>query len=329
MRVLAACLVLLCLAPAALADCRGVNMLDALARTDPAAHAAIVAGAEATPNAEGRLWRVDRPGLPPSHLFGTFHTAEAVATVPDAAWAALGDARIALLELGAAEQNAMQARLSGDRAFAFDDAAPPLARRLGPADLAVVAKALAARGIPLETADRMRPWMLYSLLAVPACHLRAQPAGAPPLDAVMTRRATAAGIPHAGLESYEEAVAAFRRLPPERLLALLVDAGALFEHEEDIFRTHLDLYAAGRLATIDAFARWLSTRPPSGAGAAALYDEVMAELIGSRNRAWLDPIEAELARGSAFIAVGALHLPGAGGLVALLGASGWTLTRLD
>ena len=331
MRLVAACLALLAwaLAPAALAACRGANMLDVLAHTDPAAHAAIIARAEATPNAEGRFWLIDRPGLAPSHLFGTFHTDQAVATVPDAAWAALARARVALFELSAAEQDAMQARLAGDRAFSFDDAGPPLSRRLDPESLAVIARALAARGVPLETADRMQPWMLFSLLALPACHLQALAAGATSLDDVMTARATAAGIPHAGLESYEAALTAFRRIPPERFVAMLVDTAEMVDREEDIFRTNLELYAAGRLATIDAFARWLSTRPSSAAGSGALYDEVMAELVGARNRAWLAPLEAELARGGAFVAVGGLHLPGPEGLVALLRARGWTVTRLD
>jgi uncharacterized protein YbaP (TraB family) len=331
MRLLAACLALIAsaLAPAAHAACGGANMLDTLAHTDPAAHAAIIARAEATPNGEGRLWRVERPNVAASHIFGTFHTDQAVATVPDAAWAALADARIALFELSAGEQAAMQARLAGDRAFAFDDDAQPLSRRLDPDGLAVIARALAARGIPLAAAERMRPWMLFSLLALPACHLQAMAAGASSLDAVMTRRAAQAGTPHAGLESYEAAVHAIRRIPPERLLALLADSGALFEREEDVFRTTLDLYAAGRIAAIEAFARWLATRPPSGAQAATLHDEVMADLIGTRNRAWLGTIEAELGRGGAFVAVGALHLPGADGLVALLRDRGWTLARLD
>jgi uncharacterized protein YbaP (TraB family) len=304
-------------------------MMESLARTDPAAHAEILARAAATPNGEGRFWRIDRPGLAPSHLFGTFHTEQAVATVPPAAWVALDAARIALFEVSAAEQDALRARLAADPAFAVDEAAPPLGRRLDPDGLAVIARALSDRGIPLERADRMRPWILYSLLAVPACHLRAQAAGATTLDAVMIGRATEAGVPHAGLEGYEAAVGAFRRMPPPRFLALLVEAGGLFEHEEDIFRTHLDLYAAGRIAAIGAFARWLSTRPPSGPDAAALYDELRAALIDARNRAWLGPLEAELARGGAFVAVGALHLPGADGLIELLRARRWTVTRLD
>ena len=339
MRLLAACLALATglvacgLAPVALAACGGANMLDVLADTDQAAHAAIVARAEATPNAEGRFWRIERhatsSGSAPSHLFGTFHTDQAVATVSPAVWQALDGARIALFELGAAEQDAMQARLAGDPAFAFDEAAPPLNRRLSPAGLATVARALAARGIPLDHAQQMRPWMLFSLLALPACHLEALAAGATPLDDAMAARATAGGIPHAGLETYEAALAAFGRIAPDRLLAVLVETSALGEREEDIFRTNLDLYAAGRLAMIDAFGRWLSTRPPSGPGSAALYDEVKAELVDTRNRAWLDPLEAELAEGGAFVAVGALHLPGSAGLIELLRARGWVLTRLD
>ncbi len=312
-------------APAS-AACAGANMLDVLAHTDPAAHTAIVARADATPNAEGRFWRIERPEADPepapSYLFGTFHTDQAGPTVPDAAWQALDGARMALFELSADEQDAMQARLAGDRAFAFDANGPPLSRRLDPAGLAVIARALAARGIQLDDgAERMQPWMLFSLLAFPACHLEALAAGATSLDNVMADRARAAGIPQAGLETYEASLAAFRSIPPEQLLAMLVDTGALLEREEDIFRTNLELYAAGRVAMIDAFGRWLSTRPPSRPDSAELYDQVMAELIGTRNRAWLSPLEAELARGGAFIAVGALHLPGEDGLIALLRAA--------
>jgi uncharacterized protein YbaP (TraB family) len=331
MRLLAACIALLvwASAPAASAVCAGENMLDALARSDPAAHAAIRARAAATPNGEGRFWGVERPGTPPSHLFGTFHTDQAVATVPPPAWQALGRARIALFELSAAEQAAMQARLAGDRAFAFDETAPPLSRRLDPASLAILGRALAARGIPLDQAERMQPWMLFSLLALPACHLETMAAGAMALDAVLAESASQAGIPQAGLETYEQALAAFHRIPPDRFLAMLVETSALLDREEDIFRTNLDLYAAGRLAEIDAFGRWLSTGPGSAPGSAALYDEVMNELIGARNRAWLGPLEDELARGGVFAAVGALHLPGREGLVELLRARGWTVTRLD
>lgn len=331
MRQLAACLAMLIwgLASPALAVCAGTDMLEALAETDAAAYDAIRARAAAIPNGEGRFWLVERPGTPASHVFGTFHTDQATATVPPPVWQALGRARIAIFELSAAEQDAMQARLAADRGFAFDDTAPPLSRRLDPADVAVLGRALAARGIPLDRAERMQPWMLFSLLGLPACHLRAMASGAPPLDAVLAESAAAAGIPQAGLETYEQALAAFREIPPDRLLSMLVDTSALLDREEDIFRTDLGLYGAGRIAEIDVFARWLSTGPGSQPGAGARYDEVMGELIGARNRSWLAPLEKELAKGGAFVAVGALHLPGDEGLIELLRARGWTVTRLD
>ncbi len=331
MRLLVACVALLAVAltPPARAACVGTNMLEELATSDPAALDAIRAQAAATPNGEGRFWKVERPGTPASVLFGTFHTDQAVGTVSPAVWQALGRARIAVFELSAAEQEAMQARLAGDRSFAFDDAAPPLSRRLAPDRLAVLTRALAARGIPLEQAERMQPWMLFSLLALPACHLQAMAGGASALDGVLADSATAAGIPQAGLETYEQALAAFRQIRPERLLSMLVDTSAQLDEEEDIFRTNLDLYEAGRIAEIDAFGRWLSTGPGSEPGAAALYDEVMDELIAARNRAWLGPLEDQLALGGAFTAVGALHLPGQAGLIELLRARGWRVTRLD
>jgi uncharacterized protein YbaP (TraB family) len=331
MRLLAASFLLLAIAhaPPAQAACRGTNMLDALARSDPTAYSAIVAAAGTTPNGEGRFWRVQRHGISPSHLFGTFHTDQAVATVPDDVWQALAAARLALFELSAGEREAMEARLASDPGFAFDRDAPPLSRRLDPGSLAVIREALGARGIPLEQAEQMRPWLLFSLLGFPACHLQALSAGARSLDEIMTDRAMAAGTPHDGLETYEGAIAAFGRVAPERFLAILVETSGLADREEDIFRTNLDLYAQGRIGAIDAFARWLSMRPPSRPEDAALYEEVMAELIGGRNRAWLDLLELELARGGAFVAVGALHLPGEEGLIGLLRARGWTVTRLD
>jgi uncharacterized protein len=334
MRLIAACVAVLAgvlvgaLAPPALAACMGSNMLDALARSDAVAYEAVRARAAATPNGQGRFWRIERSGTPASYLFGTFHTDQAVDTVPPPVWQALGRARIAIFELSAAERAAMQARLASDRAFAFDDAAPPLSRRLDAARLAVLRRALAARGIPLDHAERMQPWMLFSMLALPACHLRSMATGASALDAVLAESATAAGIPQAGLETYEEALAAFRRIPTDRLLSMLVDTSAQLDREEDIFRTNLDLYRAGRIAEIDAFSRWLSTGPGSEPGAAAIYDEVMDELLGARNRAWMAPLEDQLARGGVFAAVGALHLPGEGGLIELLRARGWRVTRL-
>ncbi|MEL6210526.1 MAG: hypothetical protein AAFR44_10180, partial [Pseudomonadota bacterium] len=74
----------LALAPAAAAEaCAGEDLLDRLARDDPAAHAAILAEGAAIPNGDARLWRIAIPGTdtPASHLFGTYHDTETLATL--------------------------------------------------------------------------------------------------------------------------------------------------------------------------------------------------------------------------------------------------------
>ena len=53
--------------------CTGKNVLDELREDDAAAHARVIAAAEDTENANAILWRLDKDGAPPSHLFGTMH----------------------------------------------------------------------------------------------------------------------------------------------------------------------------------------------------------------------------------------------------------------
>ncbi len=326
--VLLACLALASAPAPSPAACGGSDMLAALSQDDPATLAAIEGRAAAVPNGEGRFWRVERPGSAPSHLFGTFHTSAAAATVPDAAWTALDDARLAVFELDLDEQAATKARVARNPELAFDRSAPPLSSRLDAESLATVRTALTMRGMPGVLSEQMRPWMLFSLLSLPVCELQAQMMGAQALDAAMAQRAQEAGVPQQGLETFDDVIDAFDRIGPDVLLAMLTGGRAMLDIEEDSFRTGRDLYAAGRIAAIAAFSAWVTDRY-AGPGAAASMNTALAVLLDDRNAAWLPTLEDALEGGGAFIAVGTLHLPGEHGLVALLRDRGWTVTRLD
>jgi uncharacterized protein YbaP (TraB family) len=54
----------------------------------------------------------------------------------------------------------------------------------------------------------------------------------------------------------------------------------------------------------------------------------MEVLLDERNQAWVPKLAPELNKGGLFIAVGALHLPGEQGLIALLQAEGYKLKPL-
>jgi uncharacterized protein YbaP (TraB family) len=311
------------------AACVGANVLDALNETDPEIRSGIFAMAAAVPNGEGRFWRVEHPGGAPSYLFGTFHTPEAVGTVTPAIWSKLDAARIAIFEMSLEEQAAMEQRLATDPTFAFDPSAPPLSSRLTPDQLSILSEALATRGLSIQAAEQMRPWLLFTLLGFPACHIQAISAGNDPLDKEMALRAGERGIPVAGLETYEQALGAFKRIRAERFLTVMVETSAMVAEEEDVFRTNSDLYAAGHIAAINEFSIWLSEQQGVVSDSRALNTEIMAEILDARNRAWMPDLVRELRKGGAFVGIGALHLPGRVGLIELLRERGFTVTRVD
>lgn len=329
-RAAVACIAAALFFPAnALATCIGTNLIPELRADDPAAVDAMYAHAAEVQNGEGRFWKVERAGLTPSYLLGSFHAAEAVDTVNDRIWSKFAAAAHVVVEVDLEQQAAMEARMATDVAFSFDLEGPGLRARLDPAQEKAVSDALAVRGMALRDVDKMRPWLLASLLSFPACHLQAMAAGAQPMDTAMAEAALDRGAALSGLESYEAAVQAFRRVGPEVLLESIASTGDLSDKEEDVFRTNLELYADGQISAIAELGILLGERTTPDIDHRKLSEDVLAEILDTRNRAWMPKLTKILSDGDAFVIVGALHLPGEAGLVTLLRGEGFTVTRLD
>jgi hypothetical protein len=60
----------------------------------------------------------------------------------------------------------------------------------------------------------------------------------------------------------------------------------------------------------------------------AEFDQFNKEMLFDRNASWIAPIDAMVARGDAFVAVGALHLLGPGSVPDLLGKAGYKVARV-
>jgi len=312
------------------AACGGEDLMARLAAERPAAHEAILAGAAGIENGEGRLWRVERAGVPASHLFGTYHDTTAIGTMTAQVEAAFEEAGTLVVELTEDEMARLQARVASDPSFVFAAEGAGVAARLAPAELARAEAVLARRGLTVEMAERMQPWMFFSVMGIPACELEAMAAGAEVMDKALMTRAAAAGMPVVGLETYEEALGAFGGIDPDLAAELAGDALRLAEHEEDIRATMLGLYREGRIAAIDSFSDWLAAEEADRLPAEAVRvgDALEAELIDARNRRWMERLVPVLAAGGAFVAVGGLHLPGDVGLVTLLRGEGFTVARV-
>ncbi len=329
MRHLVVLISFLLLAPAAHAACSGTSLMERMQADHPEAFAEMQARADAIPNGRGRFWRIEADGTEPSHLFGTYHAAEAVETVPSQVWKTLEGAREAFFEMSPAEQDRLEKRVASDPEFSMSLQGAGWQVPGGRADRALVESALTSRGLTLEAARKFKPWLIFTLLGFPACHIQGLSAGEVPLDLVMAQRAEKARVRVDGLETYEQALGTFGALGTRDLTRLVVAQAALVPIENDVWQTMRDLYAEGEIGQIREIGDLISLSVGDVKPDRPLQDRLAARLLDKRNALWMPAIVRAVRRGNAFIAVGALHLPGEAGLIELLRAKGFEVTPLS
>ncbi|TWI36172.1 hypothetical protein IQ26_03126 [Mesorhizobium tianshanense] len=315
-------------ARAEIPDCAGADMLPALQKNDLAAYRKIETEAAATPNGKGLLWKLEKAGERPSFLFGTMHmTDPRVTTLPPAAQKAFDAADTLVIETTEVldQQKMMAALFKEPELMMFTDSTT-LSSLLSPDDAAAVNKALDARGIPLASVAKMKPWMLSAMVALPACELARRAGGAPVLDIKLAEDARASGKVVEGLETIADQLRAMASLPLAFHMKGLVDTLKLGDRMNDLNETMIVLYQRG-----DTGMFWPLFRAvlPGGENDLADYAAFEETMITSRNKVMIDHAGPILAKGNTFMAVGALHLPGAKGLVEDFRRAGYTVTGVD
>ena len=317
--------------------CTGENLVLSIGRTQPDAMARIDAVADATVYGSGRAFRLEKAGVAPSFMYGTMHVSDERATaLSDTVRAAIAGADVVALELKEiADPALMQAKMGGLVSQSLYLDGTTLGSRLDPKARETVEQALATRGpVPWMAAQRMRPWLLMAAMSVPACET-ARRKDLPIVDQLIAQIAAENGKPLVGLETIEGQVGILAGLPEPLMIRALTDVARLGARMDDVFETSVALYESGEIAKI-----WALMRDPAVAamvpddedGAAerrAGYAAFQREVIDRRNRDMVETLEPLLEAGNAFAAVGALHLPGEGGMLRLLEAKGWTVVPLD
>ncbi|MBZ7923516.1 TraB/GumN family protein [Ensifer adhaerens] len=309
------------------AECGGSNVLTALAKSDPTRFAALEAEAAAVPNGKGIFWKIEKDGIAPSWLLGTMHVTDPrVLALPTEAPAAFEAASTVIVESDEIidEKKSAAAILMRPDLTMFPDN-KTIADFLKPGDRERLEAGLKARGIPLTLVARMKPWMIASFVALPACEITRKATGASFLDKKIAEDAVSQGKALKGLESLIEQLAAMDSLPTELHLRALIETLALGKTIDDVFATMTDLYLAGDTGMIMPMMRAVDTTSSDDFG----YADFEQRIIVDRNRTMATRAEPILKNGAAFMAVGALHLPGKEGLVELLRAQGFTVTRAN
>ncbi len=309
--------------------CGGKDILVDMQKTDPAAYAAIVAEAEKTPNGRGTLWKIEKEGKQPSWLLGTMHLADPrVVAMPKGAKEAFANAQTVIVESDEItdEKKATGSLLAKPELTMFLDG-KSITDMLSKEDVAKLERGLKERGIPLNAVMKMKPWILSSFVALPACELARKAKGAEFLDMKLANDALKQGKHLVGLETVAEQLTAMSELPMTFHVQSLIEMLDMGDKMEDLMATMIDLYLKGEIATITPMMK--SIDPTKDKNSDDGYAAFEQRLITDRNHVMADRADHYLDEGGVFMAVGALHLPGNEGVIELLRKKGFTLSLVN
>ncbi|CAN7235013.1 TraB/GumN family protein [Phyllobacterium sp. LjRoot231] len=304
--------------------CVGRDLLAEMTKTDPAKLDALRKEAADTVNGKGLLWKIEKPGVKPSFLYGTMHlTDPRVLKLSDAAETAYQGADTIVIETDEVLDPKAPIKVMAETPELMMLVDGTTLDKLIPRDkLDTVETALSERGISLAAVNRMQPWMLTSMLAMPACEFARKKEGAAFLDIKLAEDAKAQGKRVAGLETIKDQLGAMTSLPAQFHIDGLIETLTLGPKLPDVFETMTVLYTQGDIGMIFPLMRSVSPDGSSGGN----YAEFEEKMVNARNRTMAERAVPIIDKGNAFIAVGALHLPGEQGLVSLLKSRGYTIT---
>jgi hypothetical protein len=289
--------------------------------------AAETARADDLVNGDGLLWRIEKPGLAPSYLFGTIHsTDESALEVARRAAQSINGAKVVATELGGPIDTIEKANITAATlASALDRDHDTFEGAVAPEDREKIEKFITELGYPAVFAHHVKPWFLVILTGLPKCEAERESLNLPEVDQFLAETARDLGVKVIGLETTEEQLAAIANLRPQVAATLLTLVARDPGLNDDLYATTLRLYRESRPAEIVAIADAVGGLSEAERAA---QDEFMRALLQDRNAIMAERAAPLLASGGAFIAVGALHLAGKTGLVERFRADGYTVTKV-
>jgi uncharacterized protein YbaP (TraB family) len=261
----------------------------------------------------GLLWRIETPGVAPSHLFGTYHSNDPrITTLPCPVQEAFDRSASYTMEVitnGAGIVSMAEAMFFSDGKSLKDVLGEPLYQ-----------ETLHAAGVS-ETGNtgginHMKPWAVLMTLSAP------REGRGLFLDLALQFSATQRGIPTYGLETMQEQIAVFNGMSLDDQIVLLRDAVQNAQLTQEVMQELTRAYLNGDL---NALLKLSEKYKPQDA---RIYNAMMDRLLVQRNANMAERMRERLKEGNAFVAVGALHLPGDTGLLRLLSNAGYRVTRV-
>ena len=259
------------------------------------------------------LWEISGNGLAqPSYLFGTIHLlCPDDIKITEAIKNAMSDAKQLVLELDLDEPGVMNAM---QQAAMMTDGTT-LNDLLSEEEYEKVGKYLQdSLSIPIQALNTMKPIMLSTLMYLDV--LDCQPGS---YEMNLTQLAQDQDKEVLGLEVVEDQVKAFDFIPLEEQSDYLVEAIEQYDKTISEISSMIEAYKNGQLSRLNDLTQE-SMKEMKGAEEA---------LLTSRNQKWIPSIENMAKEQATFFAVGAGHLGGAQGVIALLREQGYTVEAIN
>ncbi|MDW5416058.1 TraB/GumN family protein [Iodobacter sp. CM08] len=263
-------------------------------------------------NSNSLLWKIEKKGTPNSWLYGTAHVGDPrVTQLSPKTEAAFSDAKHVVTEIRLDFGMMME---MGKRMLTPE---PSLAQKIDTEHYQKLLPALEARGYPEVATAKLKPWGAAMLLMTPV-----RQSGQMPLDLLFAKMAIEGQKEYTGLETLDEQLSLFENIPEAKQIELLYTVLDQQEAMQQSYQQILDLYLKQDINGLAAFAEQDDIKMADQ----AWYKQWRFQLLEARNPRMAERLADKLKDGNAFIAVGALHLPGKMGLIQSLRQQGYRVS---
>ena len=191
-----------------------------------------------------------------------------------------------------------------------------LKNHVDPRTYAYLRRLFALANIPERNVAKFRPWYLALMLQSPALHGLSEDLG---VEEFLMKRAQAHSKPMIGLESTREHIEIFSGLSDRQSEAMLL---LTFIPSEKGSRESVDMVESWRRGDADAETRIFINGFRD-------FPSLAERILFARNRNWIPKIENYIRSGQTyFVVVGAAHMGGPDGVLALLRGRGYKIEQL-
>jgi uncharacterized protein YbaP (TraB family) len=253
------------------------------------------------------LWEISGKGLKqPSYVFGTFHAmCKTDFDFHDSIKAKLSKTRLLVEELDMTDAS-LQVKMMQSMA-----STKPIAAYYPAEQFEQMNKRYQEiTGVPLTMLNNFKPFMSMSMLMLKSlpCTEQVQP------EMLLIQFAKTKNIPVKGLEQVEEQLAAIDKQPIDSQVVSLQKMVMSFDSVQQSFTKLTEVYKKKNIDSLYHFMR--------SSGLDAAFETA---LLTERNLRWIPRMKAMAEQQPSFFAVGAGHLGGDQGVIALLRKEGYTV----